>query len=129
MTFTDIKIEGLANSASDIKDRGDTEFRLRLTRQPDSTWNHAFDNVYNSTKDSKFRSAEIVGSEINISCHHTELKNIFIPKIQAAIDIANDQARKIAKNTMENMVSKKAEESDILKKNQNILNDINNLFK
>ena len=69
----DVQIIEVMNKPSDINDQGDTEFRIKVVPNPDSSWTHAFDEAYSSSKSNMWRSAEVSGNMILISCHHSQL--------------------------------------------------------
>ena len=129
MTTADVRITGLANSQSEINMQGDTKFRFKLLPQPDSTWENAFQEAYSATKDNMWRSAEIVGSELVISCHHSQLENEYVPKLNRAIDQANETSKKIAEAFAADMAKRRAKEATVEAEKEKILKGINDKFK
>lgn len=125
----DVQIIEVMNRPDEINETGDTAFRIKLVPQPDSTWTNAFDNAYNSTQTSMWRSAKVSGNMILISCHHSGLIADHMPALKKAVSAANDSCKKIAQAFEANRAKSIAEKAAQEKIKEDILSNINNSIK
>ena len=125
----DVKIDKVINNPDEINKTGDTEFRIKLIPKPDASWNHAFDKAYNSVKSNMWRSANISGNEILISCHHSQLVSTYMPELQKAVSEANESCKKIAEAFEADRARKIAEDQKEKSEKEDILNNINDSLK
>lgn len=112
------------NHPEDLQDFGDTEFRFGLNPAPSPEWVGQFNTHYNISKPSDYKPAGIVGNTLRIDCHHSQLKHIYLPRIDAAIAAANQLEGELVALFNADQARKRAAEEAELARKQAILDNL-----
>ncbi|WP_156117260.1 hypothetical protein [Xanthomonas sacchari] len=129
MAITNVRIACVLNQATEIVAKGDTKFRFKLTPQPDSTWKNVFYKEYSAVKDNMQRSMDLIGDELVLSCHYSQLESKYLPRLKQAVVDANEESARISKAFEADMAKRREKEAEVELNQEEFLRRINEQLK